>query len=446
MSAHPDRTSILMYVENDPAVDRPSIASHIGACAECAAIMEEFQQIILFLSQGDLLGSFAAEDGDRSDLREMLLREYDAESAEMTAADTFFAELAAYPIETWDIYFARHREHRSPSMAKRLFAQVEVELNRRPEDALLLVDIAERIGYSLHDVECRTVLGDAWKHRANAYRHLGRYEEALNAVDIAEAFYVSLVAGEFDVGQAQYTRAVTLFKMTRFADALTALAAAHATLRDFGDTVPLAKTIVLEAGIRIDQGDVATAQQLWRDVLPMLERLGDEVERARVLANLGECNLRLGNLDQAMADAQLAVRRYEALRMEVEVIRSEWTIGMVHFARGEFEEGLSILQTAAASFALRGMTGDAGFVKLDVCEELLRQREWAEAEDIARDLVSLFTVAGVTLASVNALHFLREAVEHRKATVATVRYVREYVTADDPSRPFDPAHGGMASN
>jgi tetratricopeptide (TPR) repeat protein len=203
---------------------------------------------------------------------------------------------------------------------------------------------------------------------------------------------------------------------------------------------------MLEAGIRIDQGDVATAQRLWCDVLPMLERLGDEVERARVLANLGECNLRLGNLDQAMEDAQLAVRRYEVLRMEAEAIRSEWTIGMVHFARGEFEEGHNILRNAAASFTLRGMTADAGFVKLDICEELLRRHEWTEAEGIARELVSLFTVAGVTLASVNAIHFLREAVEHREATVAIVRYVRDYVTADDPTQPFDPVNGGMASN
>jgi hypothetical protein len=55
-----------MYVENDPAVDRPWIAAHIGACAECAAIMEEFQQIILFLSQYNIRDSFAAADGDRA--------------------------------------------------------------------------------------------------------------------------------------------------------------------------------------------------------------------------------------------------------------------------------------------------------------------------------------------------------------------------------------------
>jgi tetratricopeptide (TPR) repeat protein len=430
--------SILSYVEDSPAVDRPSMAAHIASCAECEALMLEFQQIILLLSHGDVLGYFAVDDSDRGALRETLLDEYDAVAAEWTSADILYVDLQSLPVETWDAYFERHREQRTTGMAKRLLEEVEVELNRRPEYALQLIGVAERIANYLSDVECRTVLGDVWKHRANALRHLGRYDEALDAAEIAEAFYASLLTGDFDVAQAQYTRAGVLFKMTRFSEALEVLTAAHATLTGYGDSVPLAKSIMLEAGILIDQGDVVGAQQRWRSVLPMLERLGDEVERARVLANLGECNLRLGNFDQAMEDAQLAVRRYEALRMEAEAIRSEWTIGMVHLARGEFEDGLSVLQNAAASFTLRGMTADAGFVTLDVCEELLRREEWVEAETIARDLVSLFTVAGVTLASVDALNVLRQAVENREATAETVRYVREYVTADDPARPFEP--------
>lgn len=51
------------------------------------------------------------------------------------------------------------------------------------------------------------------------------------------------------------------------------------------------------------------------------------------------------------------------------------------------------------------MPGEAGFVKLDATEELLRREEWVEVEMIACDLVTLFTAAGVTLASVNALDY-----------------------------------------
>ncbi|HYU25444.1 MAG TPA: hypothetical protein VEO74_09595, partial [Thermoanaerobaculia bacterium] len=95
-------------------------------------------------------------------------------------------------------------------------------------------------------------------------------------------------------------------------------------------------------------------------------------------------------------------------------------------------------ENAAAAFESRGMTADAGFVKLDVCEELLRRKEWIDAEVTARELARLFTAAHVTLASVRALHYLRRAVENRQATAEMVRYVRSYVTADDPARLFEP--------
>jgi tetratricopeptide (TPR) repeat protein len=384
------------------------------------------------------MGYYGVPDGDREELRAALLRESDHVAGQSSSANSFVADLLARPLGTWDAFLERHPERRTSWVARRLFEEVEVELNRRPEYALDLVGVAERIASFLSDVECRSVLGDVWKHRSNALRHLGRYEEALDAAALAESFHGSLVTGDFDRAQAQFARAGTLFKMTRYAEALEVLVTAAATLRNYGDSVPLAKTIMLEAAIRIEEGDVALAQERWREVLPILEHLGDEVEQARVLANLAECNLRLGAYDQAMADAQRAVARYRALHMEMESIRSEWTSGIVHLARGESDEGLSVLENAAAAFETLAMTGDAGFVKLDICEELLRREEWSDAEVTARGLAALFIVARVTTASARALDFLRRSVENRQATAETVRYVREYVTADDPSRRFDP--------
>jgi hypothetical protein len=42
------------------------------------------------------------------------------------------------------------------------------------------------------------------------------------------------------------------------------------------------------------------------------------------------------------------------------------------------------------------------------------------------------------MASVQALDYLRRSVIHRIATTGMLHYVRDYVTANDPSRPFAP--------
>ena len=78
------------------------------------------------------------------------------------------------------------------------------------------------------------------------------------------------------------------------------------------------------------------------------------------------------------------------------------------------------------------------FVKLDICEELLRREEWETAEAAARELAELFTGAGVPVASAQTIDYLRRAAERREATAETVRYVRTYVQAGETAPPFAP--------
>lgn len=75
-------------------------------------------------------------------------------------------------------------------------------------------------------------------------------------------------------------------------------------------------------------------------------------------------------------------------------------------------------------------------MKLDTVEELLPQQEWEVAALIAHDVVEIFTVAEMTAASV--VSYLREAVEHESASLPLVKYVREFVAADDPTRVLQP--------
>lgn len=313
-----------------------------------------------------------------------------------------------------------------------------MEIDRYPQKALQIIDATHRMTDRLHDEECRPLLGDVWKQRANAFRHLARYDESLDAAAIAEAFYASLPAGEFDIAQAQYTQAATLFKMTRLTEAQQVLDRVIASLEPYGANLPLAKAKMLYASLKIEQGDVSTAEMLWLATLPLLRSLGSDVEEARVLANLAECHLRLGDLNSAMNEARQAVDRYRRLGMDGESIRSEWTVGMIHLASGESEDGMDVLVNVAAAFDARGMLGDAAFAKLDICEESLRRKEWADAEVTARELTALFTSLNVTVANATAVDYLRRAVQNREATDATVRYIREYIMADDAGRPFAP--------
>lgn len=435
MTDHPDRDDLDLFVTDDPsldAVDRRAIAVHLEGCAHCSReaarlqlFHEEFRQLVRSADEG------------RPAPRALLFAEIDRHEAAYNLADDFFADLVTRPVDQWTWMLSRYPEQRSTGLARRLFTEVDVEMNRRPKYALQLLAVIEDVIAHTEGIDAAVLSGDLCKQRANAYRHLSMYEESLNQAELAEQFYSTLLVDQYDVAQARLTAALTLFKMTEYQRALLKLATAIPLLRTHGVTVPYIRALILQASIIVEQGDIPTGINIYGQVLVLLERAPDPVEEARILANLGECNLRLGHYQQAADDAQRAIDRYRSRRMEAEAVRSAWTLHLARLRLGA-HDALHQLEETAAEFAGLGMLSDAAFVRLDITEEYLRGEQWDEAEPLARTLAEQFTKAGVTLGQVEALDQLRRAVERREATPEYVSALRAYLTLEEPATAFSP--------
>ncbi|MEA2163103.1 MAG: hypothetical protein QOK37_1230 [Thermoanaerobaculia bacterium] len=439
MTPHIDRATLIGYADGDPATDRLAVAAHLAVCPICVHKFEELQAKS-FLSHESNVFDFLEERTKKRDspLHFDLLATHKRMQAETARAESFFGELMRLPIEAWPQTLAAAPAERTEELVARILSEADVELKRRPQYALELTNVAEGVTTTLDVPAIHRCAGDCWKQRANALRHLGRFPESLDAADLAAAFYRLLPVGDFELGQALYTRAVTLFKMTRFPEALVELAAAAGLLRQFGDSVPLAKILILDSCILFEQGEIERAERAWLEVIPILERFDDRVELARVRANLAECGLIRGRTEDALRQAQAAVAGFAELKMDAERIRAEWRVAAIHLAMGEHETAIDFLYRAASEFRALGMAADAGFVELDIAEELLRREEWSEAARVSRELADLFLAASATAASVTALSYLRTAVEGERATPSLVRYVRDYIMDDDPAQTFSP--------
>lgn len=439
---HPSRLTILDFLEGlvDEATNE-TVQAHIQACTECFRTYEELRETVRLLDDPLLWESLdAIEDAEiAGDRRELLVTRDDAER-EARAADALLVQLAQRPTREWEAILGANPQTRTSALVRRLVEAAEPEMHRRPDHALLLLRIAESVADGLPDApESFRARGLVWKQRANALRVQTRYEDALDAAIVAKGCYEPLRQPDtpFELGQVHFTMAAILFEMTRYEPALREVTIARDLLEPYGMSAPLAKLMMLEALICAERGDVTHARETLRALLPIEEQLGQPLEVGRVRANLAECHLRLGDLDAAMEEARAAIAAFRALGNSAQETRSEWTVAMIRLARGE-KEAIDRLYEIAAVYRELGMPGEAGFVHLDLTAELLEREEWAEAEMLARELVTLFSAAGVTLASVDALHYLRSAVENREATAETVRYVRSYVAADRPERAFDP--------
>ena len=104
-------------------------------------------------------------------------------------------------------------------------------------------------------------------------------------------------------------------------------------------------------------------------------------------------------------------------------------------------EGLRLLRAAMREFEGVGMRMEAGFVGLDLLEELVRDAAaTAEAQDLARRLADLFLAAGVVVSGAKALAYLQETVANRTVTPPLVGYVKTYVRRAEvyPEAAFKP--------
>jgi tetratricopeptide (TPR) repeat protein len=441
---HPHRLEILAFIEGvSEADDNDAIAAHLQRCTKCFHVYEALTEALGVLADGEVASHIEDEDDAAADfLRGLLSLEEDAESAEREAlaADALFVQLAQEPVDRWEAIIGAHPNVCTGALVQRLVDAATPELDRKPDHALVLLRIAELVAFALHEDASLRWRGHVWKQRSNALRMLARYEEAVDAAIVAENLFSSLREPDtqFEVGQARYTMAVTLWKMTRYRAARQTLRSARELLEEYGESAPLAKVLMLDALIQIEEGDVAAARDVLRELLPIEERLGQHVEIGRVRTNLAECNLRLGDFAAGEVDALAAREIFHNLGNVAEQTRSEWTLVMIQIARGDETDVRAQLDHVASTYRALGMPGEVGFVSLDVAELLLRNEDWTEAEILSRQLVAFFVEAGVTIASINALDYLRRAVENREATADMIRYVRDYVAADDPERAFEP--------
>jgi tetratricopeptide (TPR) repeat protein len=436
---HFTTAQLLAYLdEHEEVVDVAAVAVAVEWCTTCAGRLREIQDFERLMASVVRLKEVEVPTGHPPRIMDVL-RDADRVAREKRSAELAFQALIEEPVETWPGYFVAQPGAATEGLVRRVMDAAIEELDRDPAHALELLDggdsIAGRIDDQQGQLECR---GEVWKNRANALRMLGRYEEALDATVTAERFADQVRTGAFIRAQIVYTRGTVLFKMGRFAETIKAAREASNRFAEYGDIKRVIHARNLEAIALTEQGDTAEGLRVYLLIAQQLQQLDDPQMDAYVSVNIAVSHLRLGNYADARHFTLAAQERYRKLGAESEVIRAEWALGVVDLRVGQTKTGLDRLRSAARAFEMLKMPADAGFVKLDLTEELLRLDEWEEAGVMAGDAAEAFVRAGSKLHLSIALSVLREAVQRRFATLELVKYVRDYVTADEEGRSFQP--------
>jgi len=445
LNGHYDEATLADYLDApDELPEREALERHLDACRRCRDLLAELRELEAALQSGEAWEAAEALRRER-DAPESISSLASALAREEALAAQRLGRIANSPIMFRRANVAARAELQNAGAVRFLCAQSRELRERQPMHALTLADAAvalcDRLPRERYPATMLAELrGGAWLERANALRYLGRFAEALDALDIAENAYARTPVSTFPLALVQYLRSVIYFKTERLDEATRLARRAARAFRQFGECDRYIHAKIVEAGVLFLRNRFDEALALFTSLVDSAKELGDAATIARLYGNIANCLLGLGRRSDASGYFAQALSLYEALGLETEKIRTRWSLGRLLLSAGEVAEGIDRLRESKREFETLGLTSDAAQVTLDIVEALLAAGDSSEVSRLCAGLVESFVAAGMTGNALRALGYLREAVADGRADGDLVAQVRAYLAGapETTDRPFVP--------
>lgn len=450
MSGHYDEAALQDYLDDpDAFAGRAGLERHLAACEYCRGALEELRAFDVTLSN-DVTWD-ATEVAKAADPPEAIRALADLLTAEDAEAERLLRPLLGSPVIFRRAGITAIPFMRTAGIVRKLCSEARELRERQPMHALVVADaaiaIADQLSVSRYPAPLLDELrGNGWYERANVLRYLGRYPEALDALDVSARAFGRSPVSAFTGAIVDYLRSVIYVELDCNDDARRLARKSARIFRQFGENERFVHAKIVEASVLFHQDDILAARELFLTLLPIAKTLARPETLARLFANVANCELRLGEFVSAESYLSRALSLYEALGLETGKIRTRWNIGSLRIAAGDVEEGLLRLREARREFEQIGAHTDAALVTLDIVEALLstgEKRAAHEAAQLCSGLAESFAAVGMTGNALTALAFLRQAFESGQATPDLVRHIRQYIETrpDQEGSPFIPPPG-----
>jgi tetratricopeptide (TPR) repeat protein len=292
---------------------------------------------------------------------------------EADAGQTALQMLRTIPVTAWANHFATRPGWRSYGVFRAMLSYAREMFGRDPRLALAIttfvterVDEIEAIPDAL--VLATFIRGLAWKEHANALYGLWKYKEAGAAAERAIAIFSGAPALAVDVAWATLIRAMSLHNL---GDTPAALDLIMKTVRLFGEHAqPRGYLIALEVcgGILVDLEEYAAARDAYSVARKIAEEQNDRVQVAIMLNNIGQCSVKLGDLELGEQQLQQASRLLSREHMDAEVIRTVGGLARILHKRGSLEAAISAYHSVYVDFLQYEMVIPAAQVLVELTD------------------------------------------------------------------------------
>jgi tetratricopeptide (TPR) repeat protein len=317
----------------------------------------------------------------------------------------------------------------SETAVRHLYYAGQKRIDKQPREAAVIFYAAALMATRLPagtPAELKASLQAAsLKGRANALRHLGKFDDALADLRVASRLFVAARYCTSEAGQVEYSRGGIYFTMERWAEAINAAMAARQHFLAANDMRRVAHADILIAVSHFEQGNTALALEIWLQVERLLTALNDRDNLARVWHNLAVLEISRRDADKARSYLDRAAETFRQLGNAVELARTEWSRATYIATFDSPAQAIPALRRVRRAFAELGDQTNVACVGLQLVELRSATAPHADAalardaSSVADDLIRL----GLSVSAANALDQLRRiaVARNRRAIIEEVR-------------------------
>jgi tetratricopeptide (TPR) repeat protein len=423
----------------DPALadDAERVTAHLGACDACRARITALTEVDDAMRHGEMWTEVDTLLTGPARLAEAFALKARLDE-EDRAAERLLVPLLTSP--------PRFRGANLPENPKALHAGVVRSLcaaahklhEERPEFSLLIARTAYAIAYKLEkgpETARRLSMGVSLREAANAFHYLGRFAEALTALNDAEKLFdESPGADAHDIAIVWLIRATVFTELGRSDDALALAPRAAQVFRDYGDRFRELCALLVEAHCLYIAGQNVEAATAYAAIAARAQAEGNRNILACARNDAANAYLNLQEFEKAEQNYVEALVLFDEMGLATQKARVAWSIALVLVRRGELATGAERLDAARGELQRLGLLHDHGLATLDWAAARLALGETAGVPEACKSIVIRFESEGMMKNARLALAYVHEALARRTATPALLERVRTYLV-HLPTRP-----------
>lgn len=313
------------------------------------------------------------------------------------------------------------------SLAEILGQRMETSPATVLEDAEFLYRFLESPRRKIGEFDEREYfLGELALLAGGANRILFHRDEARRWFDRAEANYVRTANASAHFARLAYQRLALAVEERRFEEVLELAPLWSETANRLGLFEEALKARFLEALSRRELGALEESVRVFREILEESAAVGKVRLQAQAANNLAQLYRLLGDSDEALAHARLALPLLQQLESRVHLVKLRWCVGDILREQGKLEQAISAYSEAVREAEDIGTRGDAAALHLVVADALLQAGREAQAEWEVRAALPIIDEEQMVPEGFAALSLLKESVRRRKIDRQALQNVHGY--------------------